>query len=60
MLACREGLIELNLLDEESFLEYQIVQPYNLGLDGNKTLWGSELPNEKNQYRKIKSAIKWK
>lgn len=60
MLACKEGLIELGLIDEESLLEYQIVQPYNLGLNGTRTLWGSELPNEKNQYRKVKSAIKWK
>lgn len=34
MLACREGLIILGLLDEKPYLEYKIVRPYNTGLKG--------------------------
>lgn len=60
LLACREGLVELGFLNEEPFLEYQFIQPYNLGLNGNKTLWGSEKPNNKNQYQIVKAAINWK
>lgn len=34
MLACREGLIMLGLLDEKPYLEYKFVYPYNNGLKG--------------------------
>lgn len=60
LLACREGLIELGLLKESSFLEYKQVKPYNKGLNGNKTLWGSKNLNESSLYRVVKAAINWK
>ena len=60
MLACREGLVELGLLNEESLLDYKLVQPYNLGLKGIQTVWGSMEFNENNKYKMVKSAIKWK
>ena len=60
MLACHEGLVELGLIEEEHFLDYQMLQPYNLGLNGSYTLWGSKEKDDKNQYRMVKAAIKWK
>ena len=57
MLACREGLIHLGLLDEPLFLDYNTVYPYNTGLKGNMTEWGSKL--EPTQYRSVLAAVKW-
>ena len=57
MLACREGLILLGLLDEKPYLEYKFVRPYNTGLKGNMTEWGSTF--EKSPYRKVLAAINW-
>ena len=58
MLACREGLILLGLLDEKSYLEYKIVHPYNTGLKGNMTEWGCTL--DKSPYRSVLAAINWR
>ena len=60
MLACHEGLIELGYIDDKSYLTYWEVQPYNLGLDGSHTLWGSQLPSDTCVYRTVKAAVGWK
>lgn len=57
MLACREGLIKLGLLDEEPYLNYETVYPYNTVLKGNMTEWGSSL-NE-TPYRSVLAAVSW-
>lgn len=57
MLACREGLVLLGLLDEKPYLEYKIVHPYNTGLKGNMTEWGSAF--DKSLYRSVLAAINW-
>lgn len=58
MLACREGLILLGLLQEESWLDYKIVRPYNTGLKGNMTQWGSTTGDS--PYRIVMAAVGWK
>lgn len=58
MLACREGLIMLGMLDEKSYLEYKIVRPYNTGIKGNMTEWGSTFG--KSLYRSVVAAIGWR
>ena len=60
LLACYEGLVELGYLESKSFLEYKILTPYNLGLEGIQTKWGSKEEDNKNVYRKVKAAVKWK
>ena len=57
MLACREGLIMLGMLDEELYLDYKIVRPYNTRLKGNMTEWGSTF--EKSPYRSVIFAVGW-
>lgn len=57
MLACREGLIILNLLNEEPYLSYKKVKPMNDGLKGNMTLWGSTLAGS--PYRPVLAAVDW-
>lgn len=57
MLACREGLILLGMLDEKSYLNYQKVKPYNTGLKGNMTEWGSTTGDS--PYRSVLAAINW-
>ena len=58
MLACREGLIMLGILDEDSYLEYKIVRPYNTGIKGNMTEWGSTFG--KSPYRSVLAAVGWR
>lgn len=58
MLACREGLIYIGFLEEPSYLGYMCVYPYNKGLKGNQTLWGSK--REKTNYNKVLAAVDWK
>ena len=58
MLACREGLIMLGMLDENSYLEYKIVRPYNTGLNGRNTEWGSTFT--KSPYRSVLAAVGWR
>lgn len=60
MLACREGLIYLNLLNEESYLNFINVKPFNEGLNGNMTKWGSSLDLEINKYNIVLAARDWK
>lgn len=59
MLACREGLVELGILKEDSFLEYLDLKPFNLGLNGNMTLWGSKLSTDESPYKIVKAAVCW-
>ena len=58
MLACREGLIVLGMLAEETYLDYKIVHPYNTGLNGRNTEWGSTFV--KSPYRSVLAAVGWK
>lgn len=58
MLACREGLIMLGILDEKSYLNYKIVRPYNTGLNGRNTEWGSTFG--KSPYRSVLAAVDWR
>ena len=60
MLACREGLVALGYIDEPALCTYREVHPFNLGLRGNMTLWGSTLcPEPDNKYRKVLAATGW-
>ena len=58
MLACREGLILIGLLAEQSYLKYKAVCPYNTGLKGNMTEWGSTI--DESPYRIVLAAVDWK
>lgn len=58
MLACREWLIMLGMLDEELYLNYKIVRPYNTGIKGNMTEWGSMFG--KSPYRSVLAAVNWR
>lgn len=58
MFACREGVIILGMLDEKSYLEYKIVRPYNTGIKGNMTEWGSTFG--KSPYRSVLAAVGWR
>lgn len=60
MLACREGLVALGCLDEPAWCVYREVYPFNMGLCGNMTWWGSTLtPKPLNKYRKVLAAVDW-
>lgn len=60
MLACREGLIYLGMIKEQSFLNFLKVYPFNEGLDKTMTKWGSTLDSKKNEYKEVLAAIDWK
>lgn len=60
MLACHEGLVELGYIKEDSYLLYSEVEPYNTGLNGIHTLWGSKIPSRCGEYRTVTAAIGWK
>ena len=57
MLACHEGLSFLK--NQPTFCEYDTIRPYNTGLNGNKTLWGST-KSDNSPYRKVLAAIGYK
>jgi hypothetical protein len=61
MLACHEGIALLGLGDEVGvttpFCAYLTVRPFNMGLNGNKTVWGSKPENDSSQYRMVLSAV---
>jgi hypothetical protein len=59
MLMCHEGLCLLNLINEKPYCEFKEVYPYNEGLDGNMTKWGSKKDNKNTPYRKVLAAIKY-
>lgn len=56
MLACHEGLVHIDL-DEviDPYCTFLEVYPYNEGLQGNMTKWGSKL--EPTNYRKVVAAV---
>lgn len=54
MLACHEGLAILGL-GETPFCNYLVVHPYNEGLYGNMTKWGSK--KEETGYREVLAAV---
>lgn len=61
LLACKEGLIKLGLLYEKSILKYRALKPYNEGIDGTYTKWGSCLPkNERSKYKVCYTAVDYK
>ena len=59
MLMCHEGLCLLNILDEKPYCEFEEVYPFNEGLNGEMTKWGSKKDNINTPYRKILAAIKY-
>ena len=59
MLMCHEGLCLLDLIEEKPYCEFEEVYPYNEGLNGDKTKWGSQKNNNETPYRKVLAAIKY-
>jgi hypothetical protein len=60
MLACREGLVALGYIDEPALCIYRKVYPFNHGLKGNMTQWGSTIyPEPDNTYREVLAAVDW-
>lgn len=59
MLACHEGLAYMGIIKEKMFIELEELQPFNLGLDGIYTKWGSDYPNRISPYRVCKVAVDW-
>ena len=61
LLACKEGLIKMGLLYEKSILKYRELKPYNEGIDGTYTKWGSCLPkDERSKYKVCYTAVDYK
>lgn len=58
MLACHEGLSLLRLHDEPAECKYSKLFPYNTGLCGNMTKWGSRIEPFKN-YKPVIAAVDW-
>ena len=58
---CHEGLCLLDLIDEKPYCEFEEVYPYNEGLNGEVTKWGSIKNNNNNAtpYRKVLAAIRY-
>jgi len=59
MLMCHEGLCLLNLIDKEPYCEFEEVYPYNEGLKGKMTKWGSKKNNNNTPYRKVSAAVRY-
>lgn len=57
MLACHEGICLLRIYDNKPFCSYRQVRPFNTGLNGNQTMWGSKNEYENTGYRTVTSAI---
>lgn len=57
MLACHEGLAFLD--GSRMFCEYEVVRPFNNGLNGSYTLWGST-KTKPTPYREVLAAIGYK
>ena len=60
LLACYEGLVFAGMTEEASMLEYQTVRPFNTGLNGTMTKWGSLLIWESSPYRPVIAAVAWR
>ena len=61
LLMCHEGICLLDLIDEELYCQFEEVYPYNEGLNGETTKWGSIKNNNNNAtpYRKVLAAIRY-
>ena len=59
MLMCHEGLCLLKMIDEKAYCEFEELYPYNEGLEGNITKWGSIRDNSKTPYRKVLAAVRY-
>lgn len=59
LLACYEGLVYLNMINDTSVLKYEILKPFNEGLEGIYTKWGSLYPDSESVYRECKVAVGW-
>lgn len=59
LLACYEGLVYLDMIDDKSLLKYEILKPFNEGLDGIYTKWGSLYPDSEYIYKECKVAVGW-
>lgn len=59
MLMCHEGLCLLKMIDEEPFCQFEELYPYNQGLKGDKTQWGSTRTNKSTPYRKVLAAVRY-
>ena len=59
MLMCHEGLCLLKMIDEDPYCEFEELYPYNEGLEGNETKWGSIKDNNKTPYRKVLAAVRY-
>lgn len=57
MLACHEGITYIN--GEDAFCEYDTVKPYNEGLCGTMTKWGST-KTRTTPYREVLAAVAYK
>lgn len=57
MLACHEGIAYIN--GEDAFCEYDTVKPYNEGLCGTMTKWGST-KTRTTPYREVLAAVAYK
>lgn len=59
MLACHEGLVLTKLSKDVTvpFCLYLKFKPFNTGLNGNRTFWGSKAEKENTGYRVVTSAI---
>ena len=56
MLACHEGLAFLN--NSTKYCKYEVVKPFNTGLKGTYTQWGSTKTRE-TPYREVLAAIEY-
>ena len=59
VLMCHEGLCLLNLINEDAYCEYEEVYPYNEGLNGVMTKWGSKKEPTDTPYRKVLAATRF-
>lgn len=57
MLACHEGIAYIN--GEDTFCKYETVKPYNEGLCGTMTKWGST-KTRATPYREVLAAVGYK
>ena len=56
MLACHEGLAFLN--NSTKYCKYEVIKPFNTGLKGTYTQWGSTKTRE-TPYREVLAAIEY-
>ena len=57
LLAAHDGLSRAGLIEDEPHCLFECVYPFNEGLIGNMTKWGSS--KTKTEYRQVEAAISW-